>query len=346
MISVFLQAGIISYLYSFLFIMDTKLLSSREALTILGKKNKALRRKGYLPAIIYGHRFNNIPLQLKKADFAKVLKEAGETTIIKLSIDGKKNEEQKKFLELLDSLPQTTALVLVVEDTLVTKRDKSYWEKLSARHWLIKWVKGAGGRAWIKDCALPTSREMTGWVQRKVKELGGEFRADAAARLAEYVGTNTQRAVQEITKLLTYVNYAKPVTAEDVALLTAQDQEGNIFDLVDAIGERNGCKALEALQILLETNDALDLFGMIARQFRLLLEAREIIDEGGDAGQVRNDLNLHPYVARKISTQASRFTMPKLEEIYRRLLKIDLDMKTGGMPGDVAFEVLIAELTG
>ncbi len=259
--------------------------------------------------------------------------------------EGKKNEERKKFLELLDSLPQTTALVLVVEDKLVTKRDGSYWEKLSARHWLIKWAKGAGGRAWIKDCALPTSREMTGWVQRKVKELGGEFRADAAARLAEYVGTNTQRAVQEITKLLTYVNYAKPVTADDVALLTAQDQEGNIFDLVDAIGERNGCKALEALQILLETNDAMDLFGMIARQFRLLLEAREIIDEGGDAGQVRNDLNLHPYVARKISTQASRFTMPKLEEIYRRLLKIDLDMKTGGMPGDVAFEVLIAELT-
>jgi len=128
--------------------------------------------------------------------------------------DGKKNGERKKFLELLDSLPQTTALVLVVEDTLVTKRDKSYWEKLSARHWLIKWVKGAGGRAWIKDCALPTSREMTGWVQRKVKELGGEFRADAAARLADYVGTNTQRAVQEITKLLTYVNYAKPVTAD------------------------------------------------------------------------------------------------------------------------------------
>ena len=64
-----------------------------ETRKVFGKKNKALRRKGYLPAIIYGHRFNNIPLQLKKADFAKVLKEAGETTIIKLSIDGKKNED-------------------------------------------------------------------------------------------------------------------------------------------------------------------------------------------------------------------------------------------------------------
>jgi len=48
--------------------------------------------------------------------------------------------------------------------------------------------------------------------------------------------------------------------------------------------------------------------------------------------------------------QHSKLTTSCLESIpalrYCLLLKIDLDMKTGGMPGDVAFEVLIAELTG
>ncbi len=260
-------------------------------------------------------------------------------------LDGKKDEEQKKFLALLDSLPQTTALVLVVEDKLVSKRGESAWEKLSGRHWLMNWIKEAGMRAWVEDCPLPTEREMTGWVLRKAKELGGTFQPGAAARLAEYVGNNTRRAVQEITKLLTYVRYDQPVTSEDVVLLTAQEQEGNIFELTDALGGRNGHKALEQLHILLESSDALELSGMINRQFRLLLQAREILDERGGEAQVREELNLHPYVAQKLTVQARHFSMAQLEEVYRRLLKIDLDIKTGGMPGDVAFEVLIAELT-
>jgi DNA polymerase-3 subunit delta len=136
------------------------------------------------------------------------------------------------------------------------------------------------------------------------------------------------------------------VTTEDVMLLTAQEHEGNIFDLVDAIGERNGKAALSQLQILLERSDALEISGMITRQYRLLLQAREILEEGGGENQVRDELNLHPFVAQKLTSQARRFKIGQLEDIYRRLLKIDLDIKTGGMPGDVAYEVLVTELAG
>ncbi|MCJ7694850.1 MAG: DNA polymerase III subunit delta [Anaerolineaceae bacterium] len=260
-------------------------------------------------------------------------------------LDGKKNNDQPKFLALLDSLPQTTSFVLVVEDKLLTRGGKSFWEKLSAKHWLIAWANAAGEKAQIVDCLLPNQREMEGWVKRKTTELGGDFDAGASAKLAEYVGNDTQRALQEITKLMTYVNFERAVSTDDVVLLTAQNQEGNIFDLVDAIGERNGHKALEQMQILLETSDPLEISGMITRQFRLLLGAREILDERGNESQVREELSLHPFVASKITSQARRFSMKQLEDVYRRLLKIDLDIKTGGMPGDVAFELLVTELT-
>ena len=38
-------------------------------------------------------------------------------------------------------------------------------------------------------------------------------------------------------------------------------------------------------------------------------------------------------------------SLKQLENIYQRLLSIDLDIKSGGMPGDVAFQTLIADLT-
>jgi DNA polymerase III delta subunit len=70
------------------------------------------------------------------------------------------------------------------------------------------------------------------------------------------------------------------------------------------------------------------------------------LDEGGGENQLRDELNLQPFVAQKLTRQAWRFKISQLEEIYRRLLKIDLDIKTGGMPGDVAYEVLVTDLVG
>jgi DNA polymerase-3 subunit delta len=259
-------------------------------------------------------------------------------------LKNKGQQERKAFLELLDSLPQSTALTLVIPDTRKYSRGQTYWETLNGRHWLIQWIEDAGEKAYVIDCPLPDEREMPSWVRAKAKELNGSFTTPAAMVLAEYVGNNTQRAIQEIEKLLTYVNLERPVDDDDVRRLTAQDQQGDIFALVDAIGNRNGQQALEMLHILLDESDPLQLYGMIIRQFRLLLQTREIIEMGGQAQDVAKRLKQHPYVAGKITQQARHFDLTDLEQIYHRLLKIDLDMKTGGMPGDVALDVLIAEL--
>jgi large subunit ribosomal protein L25 len=51
---------------------------------ILGKKVKALRREGFIPAELYGHGFKNIHLALPAKEFNKVLKVAGSTTVVNL----------------------------------------------------------------------------------------------------------------------------------------------------------------------------------------------------------------------------------------------------------------------
>ncbi len=256
-----------------------------------------------------------------------------------------KQKERENFLALLDELPQSTALALVIPDIQKYRSGKESWETLNKQHWLIKWASKARKKAYLIDCPLPDEREMDKWVQQKAIELGGKFSPQAAAVLAEYVGNNTQRAYQEIQKLLTYVNAERPVDDDDVHRLTAQDQQGDIFELVDAIGNRKGSKALEVLHILLEESDPLHLYGMIIRQFRLLLQTREILDAGGTPQDVTKILKQHPFVARKINQQAGHFKLPVLEAIHQRLLQIDLAMKTGQMPGDIALDILITELT-
>ena len=54
---------------------------------IFGKKLKTLRKLGAIPAVIYGGNEGSVPLILELKEFKKVLKNAGETTLIRLFIE-------------------------------------------------------------------------------------------------------------------------------------------------------------------------------------------------------------------------------------------------------------------
>ncbi len=55
----------------------------------LGKKNKALRKGGGIPAVIFGPNTQSIPISIEKSRFTKVYQDAGETDLIDLKIDDK-----------------------------------------------------------------------------------------------------------------------------------------------------------------------------------------------------------------------------------------------------------------
>jgi large subunit ribosomal protein L25 len=56
---------------------------------IFGKRVNKLIKDGLIPAEIYGRGFENIHVTVPVKDFSRVLKEAGESTIITLVVDGK-----------------------------------------------------------------------------------------------------------------------------------------------------------------------------------------------------------------------------------------------------------------
>ena len=56
--------------------------------TELGRKTNALRRAGFLPAVLYGERVPATPLKVSFKEFEKVLREAGESTLVTLDVEG------------------------------------------------------------------------------------------------------------------------------------------------------------------------------------------------------------------------------------------------------------------
>jgi DNA polymerase-3 subunit delta len=243
-------------------------------------------------------------------------------------------EARKRFIDLLDKAQPTTTIALAEYDEL--KRD----------HWLLKWAVNSGPRAGVHIYNMPKRWEMPHWIESETKKLGGKIEPDAAARLSEMIGEDTRIAEQELTKLLTYVNFARPVTLLDVDRVSIVSVQGNVFELVDALGQGNGKKAQHVLHQLLEEEEAFELWGMVIRQFRLLLQARELLDDRASILEVQKALGLHEFVAQKVISQAKRFSLSALETIYHKLLEIDEGAKTSRVPLDLALDTLVVELTG
>jgi len=235
------------------------------------------------------------------------------------------------LIAYLPTLTETTALVFVEPRALPEKHPV---------------LKAAAGQPWamIKRFDLHTGPGLAQWIEKRAAARGGAFTREAAQALAE--AEDDPRALNnEIAKLLTYVNFARPVTPADVEALTPMGGETPIWDMVDAIGMGDAPVATRELRKQLEREEPLKVLGMIVRQFRLILQARELLDAGQTADGVAQTLRLYPKPAKKICEQARLLTLPVLEQIYRRLLDCDTDIKTSRAEPAAALEALVVSLT-
>jgi DNA polymerase-3 subunit delta len=239
------------------------------------------------------------------------------------------------LVEYFAALPETTSLVLV-EPKAVNEKSR-----------ILKAASKAPG-AEVQRVDVPKGGELIKWVVRRAKASGGEFTPAAAEALAAAIGDEPRMLASEIEKLLTYVNWQRPVESADVERLTPAAGEAVIWDLVDALGARNAQLAISKYHTLLAmpSQDQFAIFGMIVRQFRMLLQTKEIVENGGNVAEVMGTLDLKSsFPAEKYVKQCRNFTLSQLEAVYRRLLDLDLTLKTGGGDDTTAIDMFIAGLT-
>ena len=59
-----------------------------EKRTVVGKSLQSIRDNGILPAVIYGHDFQTLPIQVNSKDFEKVYHQAGESSLVYVNLEG------------------------------------------------------------------------------------------------------------------------------------------------------------------------------------------------------------------------------------------------------------------
>jgi DNA polymerase-3 subunit delta len=255
----------------------------------------------------------------------------------------KEKASQDEFLSYLEAAKPSAKLVLVAFEFLTDERHR----RDGRLNWLEGWAVSPEQekRVYVRHHVRPNGASMVKWIQDHVKALGGQMTTQAAVSLASQVGDDTRLASQEVSKLLTYVNFARPLEPDDVEHLTPLSAKIGNFDLVNAIRDRNQRKAQSLLHRSLEDDDPIYIFQRIVSQIRSLLIGREIYDEHGTVNDFPRSLKISYYPARLALEGAPRFSAKFLDLIYHRLLDLDESIKTGQIDADLALELLVIELT-
>ena len=256
---------------------------------------------------------------------------------------GSAAEKKQKFLAFLNNVPDSTILALVIADSQAwnSKTRERNWEVLKDSHYLVKWTKENKERAEIRAFTLPLLKDMPGWITHEAGKRGLKFNPAAALELAQYTGNDTRLASMELEKLDLFLGDRRTVEIADIAAICTFTSSATIWQLVDAMGEKNTRKALEVHHQLLETMDAREIFPMIIRQFRLLLMAREVVDARGGQAEVAAQVGVAPFQAKNLLEQLKNFNRAALKCVYFKLMEIEEQSRTSGVEMPVLIDSLI-----
>ena len=163
----------------------------------------------------------------------------------------KKQEEVAVFAGYLaGGVPETTILVLT--EGVISGENPI--------------LKSLAGKATIRSFALSRDAQLREWVQKRVKDEGGEISPQAVHLLARLVGSNLWIMASEIEKLLLYTDGRK-IEEDDIQAVVGYNQQATVFNMVDAILEFKAEQAEKMLEHLFRSGAApVYLLFMIARQ--------------------------------------------------------------------------------
>jgi len=236
--------------------------------------------------------------------------------------------EWEGLASYIRQMPETTVLMLVDGET---KGHNPLLKKLSplAEVSTFPWLRG---------------RDLKAWIQRRVREEGGDITPQSVNLLAELIGGDLWAMSSEIQKLLLY-SQERPVGEDDVRQLVSYVQEANIFALVDAVAEGRTELAQRILHRLYHEGVApIYILAMITRQFRLIAQAKDL-GPGLSRLQIQDRLGLKSsYSLDKTLAQAKLYDFEGVKRAYDKLLETDLAIKTGKYNDQLALELLVTEL--
>lgn len=244
---------------------------------------------------------------------------------------GRIEHRVERLAEYLQSPAEFSVIVFTVDA-----------DKLDERKKLVKQLKERGG---LLAFAPLAADELLQWVARRASQLGFAFEPGAAERLVLNAGTYLQTLASELEKLSLYLGREGRATVELIDALVARSTEQNVFMLIEDIVHLRKDKALTILyELIRQKEEPVKIAMLMARQFRIVLQVKELERQGYSHQQIAGQIGAHPYAVKLAAEQARRYSFEQLSGILAQLAELDYGMKSGKIDKTLGLELFILRL--
>jgi DNA polymerase-3 subunit delta len=226
----------------------------------------------------------------------------------------------------------TTILVLCVKDKTLDKRTKAYKE-IEKKGVILETVK-------LYDS------EIVEWTTNYLRKKGATINPAAASILADHIGSDLSRIVNELDKLFILLpENNKTITAEHIEKNIGISKEYNVFALGSAVLAGNVFNANRIVNYYAKnpnSNPMILIMSSLFMQFSRLLRYHVIIrnSRGAQSKDIAAKLGVSPFFLKDYETAASKYPILKVVQIIELLREYDMKSKGWNSPGTPDSELL------
>ena len=259
-------------------------------------------------------------------DQAETLPFFAQRRLIVLENSGFLKSGGEQLAEYFSAPAQTTYFLLV--ETEVDKRSKLY--------------KTITAKGCAVEFAVQDENTLKRWILGMVKKEDKKISENSLNYLLEKTGTDMENIRKETEKLFCYCMNKEVITEKDIEEICTKRIGNHIFDMVSAIADKKQKQALELYyELLAQKEPPMRILFLIARQFNMLLQVKELRGKGYQNKAIGEKVGLPGFIAGKYVAQAARFQTEELRDAVEACVEAEEAIKTGRINDNMSVEILI-----
>lgn len=275
-------------------------------------------------------RFSGKDIDLKEVnDIAQTLPFFCEKRLILIEQSGL-FKEQSDLANILKDAPENTIFIFTEQD--VDKRNKAY--KLINERGTVSEMKGLDD----KNLRL--------FVVSLLKPTGKQITQNICDYFLEKTGTDMDNVINEVEKLISYTLDRDNITKEDVDAVVTTQITGKIFQMMDAIGQKQQDKALSLYYDLLSVREKPShILFLIMRHFNILLQVKDLSSHGFATQIITENVGVPGFTIGKYISQTKNFTIEQLKKSLETAIDTEEQIKTGQINDKIGVELMIIQFS-
>lgn len=184
---------------------------------------------------------------------------------------------------------------------------------------------------------------ITDYINGYLKDNGYSINNSDVIYFINRVGSNINNITNELDKLMLYKINDKIITRSDIDLLTVENIDDSIYELVNAILKNDSKKAIKLYYNFI--NNGMDVNQMIAivgSQIRLLYQVKRLYNKGKSNEEIANILEFKSvYRVKYLLSDSYYYSEEDLLKYLSKLSTIDEAIKSSNQDGNMLFELFI-----